>query len=211
MQQIPFVQAKDLLRKYKIPLVASEVFTKEEEALGFYKQINGPVAMKIDAPMVWHRTEKGGVLLNIVQESEFRQAWKRFSENSEVQGIIIQKMCSGIELGLGAKRDQQFGPVVLFGLGGIFIELLKDISLRIAPFNIDEARKMIREIKGYELLNGFRGHQLVDQDKLAQILVNLGNMMIENPELEEIDLNPVMAKGDKIEAVDVKIWIKHEE
>lgn len=188
-------------------MVPSSVFVDQKEAWNFISKLKQPVAMKIDAAEVWHRTEAAGVFLNVSRKQEFEQAWQRLSSISESRGVIVQEMRSGIELALGAKRDAQFGPVVMFGLGGILIELMQDVSFRVAPIDLAEAQRMIREIKGYRLLTGFRGRPAVDQDKLAEILVNLGYLAAENSEIEEIDLNPVMANGQRIEAVDAKIWV----
>ncbi len=193
-------------------MVPSEVFSDREKAWLFVEQMKQPAAMKIDAAEIWHRTESDGVFLNISCREEFNRAWDKMTEGREIRGVIVQKMCPGVELALGARRDVQFGPVVMFGLGGIFVELMDDVVFRIAPFDLAEAKKMIGEIKGHRLLTGFRGKPAVDQDKLAQILVNLGYLMAEQSEIEEIDLNPVMASGNRIEAVDAKIWIlAHEE
>jgi len=120
-------------------------------------------------------------------------------------------MRSGLELVLGVKRDIQFGPVVMFGLGGLLVEIMKDVSLRIVPIDLAEAKQMISEVKGYRLLTGFRGQPAVDQKKLAEIIVNLGCLATENPEIEEIDLNPVMATSRQIDVVDAKIWITSDE
>ncbi len=207
MKQIPFVQTMQLLERHDIPMVPSSVFVDQKEAWNFISKLKQPVAMKIDAAEVWHRTEAEGVFLNVSRKQEFEQAWQRLSSISEHRGVIVQEMRSGIELALGAKRDAQFGPVVMFGLGGILIELMQDVSFRVAPIDLAEARRMISEIKGYRLLTGFRGRPAVDQDKLAEILVNLGYLAAENSEIEEIDLNPVMANGQRIEAVDAKIWV----
>jgi acetate---CoA ligase (ADP-forming) subunit beta len=209
MLQIPFEQAEKLLREYKIPLIPSKIFSEEEEAWDFVVK-NAPVAMKIDSSEAWHRTETGGIFLNVKDEKEFHRAWKKIMIELSGRGVIIQKMFSGMELSLGAKRDQQFGPVVMFGLGGIWIEILKDVSLRVAPIDQKEAQKMLEEIRGYELINGFRGLAPINQKKLTEMIVHLGDLMIDHSEIEEIDLNPVMAERDLVEAVDLKIWINNE-
>lgn len=207
MRQVPFVETADLLERYQIPLIASSVFDSREKAWGFIQRLDGSVAMKIDAADVWHRTEQQGVFLDIRQRKDFDRAWDKLTSGREIRGVIVQEMFSGLELSLGVKNDSQFGPVVMFGLGGIMVELLEDVSFRIAPFDEDEAKEMIGEIRGYKLLTGFRGRPPVDQDELARILVRLGVLAAENPDIEEIDLNPVMAGDEKIQAVDAKIWV----
>lgn len=211
MKQIPFIQTIELLQRHDIPVVPSSVFTDKKGAWEFISRLKKAAAMKIDAAEIWHRTEAEGVFLNINRKQDFDQAWQKLSGITEARGIIVQEMSSGIELALGAKRDPQFGPVVMFGLGGILIELMQDVSFRIAPIDLAEARRMISEIKGYRLLTGFRGRPAVDQDKLVELLVNLGNLAAEHPEIEEVDLNPVMVDGQKVEVVDAKIWVLEHE
>ncbi len=207
MKQIPFEQTIKLLERCEIPVVPSSVFKDREEAWSFVSQMDKPAAMKIDAADIWHRTEAKGVFLNISQREDFDRAWRDLIKIEGARGIIVQEMRSGTELALGVKRDAQFGPVLMFGLGGILVELMKDVSFRVAPIDLIQARQMISEIKGYRLLTGFRDRPVVDQDQLAEMLVNLGCLAAEHPEIEEIDLNPVMADGKIIEAVDAKIWV----
>jgi len=211
MKQIPFEETIELLVRYQIPVVPSAVFNNKKEAQDFFSQMKQPAAMKIDAADIWHRTEIKGVFLNIECLTDFNQAWRQLKQIEGIRGVIIQEMRSGLELVLGVKRDIQFGPVVMFGLGGLLVEIMKDVSLRIVPIDLAEAKQMISEVKGYRLLTGFRGQPVVDQKKLAEIIVNLGCLATENPEIEEIDLNPVMATSRQIDVVDAKIWITSDE
>ncbi len=205
MEKISFVEATQLLDRYKIKMTPAGFFTDRKLAWSFAEQ-HKPVAIKVDAPEIWHRTEVGGVILNIANRPDFDLAWNSVSRDGTA-GVIVQPMRSGIELSLGAKRDSQFGPLVMFGLGGILVELIEDVSFAIAPIDESEARKMIQSIRAYKLLTGFRGRPKVDQSKLVWMLVRLSYLMSENPEIEEIDLNPVMAQEDLVEAIDVKVWI----
>ncbi len=211
MKQIPFAQAADLLERYGIVLAHSSVFTSAEEAWQYVQKLNKPVALKTASVEIDHRTESEAVFLNIKEVKGFFEAWEKIVQSVGPQGIIIQEMRSGIEVMMGVKRDNQFGPVVLFGLGGILVELLEDVSLRIAPFDLDEAEKMIKEIKAARIFEGFRNYPKANNKKLAQMLSSLSYLSAEHPEIEEIDLNPVMVNGDFIEVVDAKIWIKENE
>lgn len=207
MKQIPFEETIELLVRYQIPVVPSAVFNNKKEAQRFFAQIKKPAAMKVDAADIWHRTEAQGVFLNVERLTDFNQAWRQLTQIEGMRGVIIQEMRSGLELVLGVKRDIQFGPVVMFGLGGILVEIMQDVSLRVVPIDLVEAKKMISEIKGYRLLTGFRGQLAVDENKLAEMIVNLGCLAAENPKIAEVDLNPVMAVGHQIDVVDAKIWI----
>lgn len=211
MKQITFAQTSDLLKRYEIALIQSRIFVSAEEAWSYIQKSGKPVALKTASTEIDHRTELGAVFLNVKEKKEFFESWEKLVQSTGFQEVIVQEMRSGIEIMMGVKRDKQFGPVVLFGLGGVLVELLDDISMRIAPFDLAEAEKMIREIKGAKILDGFRGYPEVNEKKLAQMLSALSYLSVEHSEIEEIDLNPVIANGNIIEAVDAKIWIKENE
>ncbi len=213
-KQLTFPESQDILRQYNIPIVPSRVFRTEKAGRAFFSKMEKPVVLKLTSPQISNRTEQGAVYQNIEKKAEFQKAYrelKKLGEQEKITGsFLLQRMREGIELGIGAKRDLQFGPVVMFGLGGIFIEVMKDVSFRVAPFSKQEALSMIKEIKGYPLLKGFRGGFSVKLEKLGKILTNLSSLMIENPAIQEIDLNPVIAQGIKAEVVDVKIIVDDE-
>ena len=213
-KQLTFSESQDLLCRYNIPVILSRVFKTEKVGQSLFSKMEKPVVLKLVSPQISHRTERGLVCLNIEKRVEFQKAYRGLKEIAEKEKIagdfLLQNMQTGIELGIGAKRDIQFGPVIMFGLGGIFIEVMKDVSFRIAPFSRREARSMIEEIKGYPLLKGFRGGFSVKLEKLEKILVGLSSLMIENPAIQEMDLNPVIAQGTRVEAVDVKIIVNDE-
>jgi len=208
MKQITFAQTSDLLGRYEIDLIQSRIFVSAKEAWSYVQKSGKPVALKTASTQIDHRTESNAVFLNVKGEKEFFESWEKIVQSVGSQEIIVQEMRSGIEIMMGVKRDSQFGPVILFGLGGILVELLEDISMRIAPFDLNEAEKMIREIKGAKILDGFRGYPKVNEKKLAKMLSALSYLSVEHPEIEEVDLNPIIANGNIIEAVDAKIWIK---
>jgi len=210
MSLLPFKKAVQLLNRYQIPLVPSGRFTSIEEALEFVQRIGYPVVVKISSPQVMHKTEYGGVKADIETEEEFRRAWKDlFSVQKKFSppGLIVQKMRRGFELSAGVERDAQFGPVIMFGWGGIFIEILRQVNFRIAPIDKKQAQSMIDELQGAKVLKGFRGHKQVDCKKIVRLLVNLSSLATENPGVEQVDLNPIMTKGSLVEVADVRIYV----
>jgi len=172
-----------------------------------------PIVMKTCARGVLHKTDIGGVKVGLRSEAELQRAYSSivssvkkagFTEDSDK--VDIYKMEEdGIEIFLGAKKDANFGPLIIFGMGGIFVEALKDFSYRIAPVSHSEAKKMISEIKSQKMLNGYRGMLEVNRDKLADTIVGLSWLMLDFPEIKEIDINPIKATDKKCVAVDGKI------
>ena len=193
-------EAREILKHYKIPLVKGIATKKIEDAIKFAKKNGYPLAMKIISPDVVHKTDVGGVVLNIRNEKQVRDAYFRIIKNmkkinARVSGIFVQQMIEdGYEVMIGGKKDPTFGPTIAFGLGGIFVEVFNDISFRIVPINKQDAEQMIKEIKGYKILNGYRGKPKADMKSLK-----------ENPEIKELDLNPVFALKDKAIVVDTRI------
>ena len=166
--------------------------------------------LKIHAQKIFHKSEVGGVKVNIKNDEELSEAWDEITENIQgknIEGILVQEMMSGNEIAIGMKRDEQFGPVLMFGLGGIFIEVIKDVSLRVAPIGKKEALEMIKEIKGYKILEGYRGKDPVDVNKLAELMVNLSSLSMNEEKISSIDFNPVMANKDGVYIADLRIII----
>jgi acyl-CoA synthetase (NDP forming) len=210
MEILSFEETKKLLLKYKLPFCRTEIFNSKEKALVFAEQIGFPVALKIHAQKIFHKSEIGGVKINIKNREEFEEAYKEIEKNIEgknIEGILVQEMCGGNEVALGMKRDLQFGPVLMFGLGGIFIEIIKDVSLRVAPITKEEAIEMIKETKGVKILEGARGKKKADLDKIAEMLVNLSNLSMKEERIQSIDFNPVMINGNNICITDFRIII----
>jgi len=207
---LSFEKSNQLLKRYNIPLVLGGRYTSLEKALDFVNKIGYPVVIKIASPNVAHKTEYGGVEVDLENEEEFRKAWQKLwplQEKFQPQGLVVQKMRKGFELSAGIERDAQFGPVVMFGWGGIFIEILKQVNFRIAPINKEQARGMIDELQGSKVLSGFRGRPQIDWGKLAQLLVNLSALATENPDVLQVDLNPIMSEGSIVEVADARIYV----
>jgi acyl-CoA synthetase (NDP forming) len=210
MEILSFEETRKLLLKYKIPFCKTEIFNSKEKALAYVKKIGFPIALKIHSRTIFHKSEIGGVKVGINNEEEFSVAWDEMKQNTElrnIEGILVQEMVSGNEIAIGMKRDPQFGPVLMVGLGGIFIEVLKDVAFRIAPMEKSEAIKMIKEIKGYKLLEGYRNREGVNVDKLAMLLVNLSKLSIKEKNILSIDFNPVMGNNKNVLVADFRLTI----
>jgi acyl-CoA synthetase (NDP forming) len=201
-----FIKIKGLLAKYNIPFCPSELIEKETQALSFAESFGYPVVLKIFSIEGIHKTDQGLLRLNIKNKEELINSFKElnfsvFNKN----GILIQKQLFGIETVVGMKRDNQFGPVLMFGSGGILVELIKDISFRIAPIKEKDAMEMIKETKGYKLLEGFRGEKPIDIKKLSNIILSLSNLSISEKDIKEIDFNPVIVNQEGAFVVDPRI------
>jgi len=210
MEILSFEETKRILLKYKLPFCRTEIFNSREKALAFAKQISFPVVLKVHAQKIFHKSEVGGVKINIKNAEEFILSWDQIEKNIQgknIEGILVQEMVSGSEVAIGMKRDNQFGPVLMFGLGGIFIEIIKDVALRVAPINTEEAMEMIKEIKGFEILNGARGKKKVDLVRIAEMIVNLSTLSMREEKIQSIDFNPVMVTDKQAMITDFRIII----
>jgi acyl-CoA synthetase (NDP forming) len=209
------VEAKQLLKAAGIPVIETRLAKTKKEALAIAKEMGYPVGMKIVSPDVVHKSDVGGVKLGLANAAQVSRAYNDILSAVEqkvpkarIEGVSIQKMARpGIEVIIGMSRDAQFGPVIMFGLGGILVELLKDVSFRIVPLTRRDASEMIKEIKGYALLNGYRGQEPVDVPSLEKLIVKVSEFIEKNPRIEELDLNPLFAYKDGVIAVDARIVI----
>ncbi|MCK4569692.1 MAG: acetate--CoA ligase family protein [Bacteroidales bacterium] len=195
-----------LLDAAGIPRIPEAVINKINDAVSAASDMGFPVVMKAVGPV--HKSDVGGVILNINTESEVRDAFRKIMEIPETHSVLIQPMFSGIELFAGSKREDKFGHLVLCGLGGIFIEVLKDVKAGLCPLSKDEALLMIRRLKGYKILQGLRGQKGIDENKFAEIITRLSALLITAPEIFEMDLNPLIGNEKIILAVDARINIK---
>ena len=220
MQAPDTLQGEDECRKILasagIPMANSELARTAKEAVSIWQGIKAPVALKIVSSDILHETEMGGVALNLNNTNDIENAFNRIIEagkthypNAEINGVIVSEMITdGVETVLGVINDPIFGPAVMFGLGGVFVEVLGDVTFRLAPFDITEAHRMISEIKGIKMLHGARGAQPSDINSIAEALVNLSVFAHENAEkISSIDINPFMVRpnGEGAAGVDALI------
>ena len=162
--------------------------------------------MKVVGPV--HKSDVGGVVLGVKNETQLVEEFRRMMKIKDTTAILIQPMLSGIELFVGASREDDFGHLILCGLGGIFVEILKDVSAGLSPLSIDEAMSMIENLRSKKILEGARGQKPIDKLKFAEILVKLSALLQAAPEIAEMDVNPLLASEDKIVAVDARINIQ---
>lgn len=207
MEILNFEKTRTLLKKYKIPFCRTEIFKSSAKALEFALKIGFPVVLKIHSAEIFHKSEAGGVKVGINNEEEFLKAWNELSQLENIEGILVQELAKGTELVLGMKRDGQFGPVLMFGLGGIFVEILKDVSFRVGTLNKKQALEMIQEIKGYKLLEGYRNQEGVNLNELTDLLVKISYLASERKEIMAIDFNPVIANKKSVLVADFRIVI----
>jgi len=210
MPALDFENSVAMLKRYGVRFPDSGTAKSPADAVRIAKKLGYPVALKLISKEILHKTDVGGVKLNIMNEKELAAAYSSISSavpKSKSDGILIQKMAPpGVELLIGGKQDLQFGPVLAFGLGGIFVEIFKDVSLRVCPIDKNDAREMMREIKGYPILAGARRTKPVDEGALIDLLVGMSKLMMEN-KIQELDLNPVMAYNKGYLAVDARIIV----
>lgn len=203
-------ESKEILEGIGIATTGYLVARSEDEALAMSEKIGFPVVLKIVSPDVVHKTDAGGVKLNLGTAKDVRKAYHEILDTFRYQhiaGVAVQRMArQGIEAIIGVTRDPSFGPLIMFGLGGVFVEVLRDVSFRILPITENDAAGMIEEIRGYALLKGYRGHA-VDLSALQQLLLKISRLVMENPEIAELDLNPLFLYPDGYITVDARMFV----
>ena len=199
-------QVRTLLGAANIPMVAEFTSDNKEEILEFAKKVKYPVVAKVVGPV--HKSDIGGVALNIKYEEHLLFEFERMMRLPDVTSIMVQPMLKGQELFLGAKYEEKFGHVVLCGLGGIFVEVLQDVSYGLSPLSYDEAYSMIRSLRGYPIIKGTRGQKGIDENQYADIIVRLSTLLRFATEIKEIDINPLLATDKGLFAVDARIRIE---
>ena len=197
---------RELLSCAGIPLVPEMVSTTKEELTAFAERVGFPVVAKVVGPV--HKSDVGGVALNIRTPEHLALEFDRMMKINDATGVMVQKMLKGTELFIGAKYETRFGHVVLCGLGGIFVEVLKDVSSGLAPLSYAEAYSMIRSLRGYKILSGTRGQKGINEQKYAEIIVRLSTLLRFATEIKEMDINPLLADENDIVAVDARILIE---
>lgn len=189
-----------------IPIVREVTVTSEDAAIETAKKLGFPLVMKVVGPI--HKTDVGGVVLNVRDIETVQHEFKRLIHIKDTTAVLISEMATGIELFLGAKYEDKFGHVILCGMGGIFVEVLKDVTSGLAPLTICEAASMIKNLRSYQIIKGYRGKNGASERKFAEIMVRLSTLLRFATEIKEMDINPLMGDGDKLLAVDARIRIE---
>jgi acyl-CoA synthetase (NDP forming) len=210
------IESKRILKQIGIAVVETRLVKSQKEAVSMSQRLGFPVVLKITSPDVVHKTDSGGVKLDLKNISEVKKAYRNILNlvnkrypRAFIHGISVQKMAPpGTEVIVGTSKDPQFGPVIMFGLGGIFVEVLKDVSFRVIPVGRKDAKEMIQEIKGYPLLRGYRGKEPANIPSLIGMILKISKFINENPQIREMELNPVFAYKDKALAVDARIVLE---
>jgi acetyltransferase len=203
---VPPQTVRDILSCAGIPLVPELVSEKKDELIAFAQQVGYPVVAKVVGPV--HKSDVGGVALNIRTPEHLALEFDRMMKIQDAHSVMVQKMLKGTELFVGAKYEERFGHVVLCGLGGIFVEVLKDVQSGLAPLSYAEAYSMIHSLRGYKILKGTRGQKGINENKFAEIIVRLSTLLRFATEIKEMDINPLLADGDDIVAVDARILVE---
>ncbi len=211
------IESKELLGQAGINVVPTRLAASRSEAVVISRQLGFPVVLKIASPDIVHKSDAGGVKLGLETPEQVEQAYDDILRNvrqkypqAGVQGISVQKMARpGIEVIIGINRDKQFGPVLMFGLGGIWVEVLQDVSLRVTPVTRKDAGEMIKEIKGYRMLTGYRNQPPADLSGLEDMLLAVSDFAVKYPMVKELDLNPVIASRDGAVAVDARVVLEN--
>jgi acyl-CoA synthetase (NDP forming) len=209
-------EAKTVCMEYGIPVTKFKVARTVEEAVSFSEEIGYPIVFKIVSPDILHKFDVGGVILNINNKENASEAYNKIVENitklkpnAKIRGILVQEMApASTEVIVGSIKDQQFGPTLMFGLGGTFVEVMKDVAFRIAPIIEDDAKEMISEVKAYPILRGYRGQPPLDINKIVKILLNTSRLVMDYLEIKELDLNPVMVYEKGAKTVDARIILE---
>jgi acetyltransferase len=213
-------EARRILTAYGLPIPKSEIAPNPDKAVELAHQIGYPVVLKISSPDILHKTDVGGVKVGLSNSEEVRDAFElmvyraqRYVPEARIWGCLVQEMVppGGQEVLVGMNRDPQFGPLVTFGLGGIYVETLKDVTFRIAPFSSQEAVQMLSEIRAQALLDGVRGKPALDKAAIIDVLLRIGQLVQDFPEIVELDINPLMVfpksqgSGQTAIAIDMRL------
>jgi len=209
-------EAKTVCMEYGIPVTKFELAKSEEEAVKFANAIGFPTVLKIVSPDIIHKSDIGGVIVGLKNADDVRHGYNQILQNvkkqdpkARIAGVLVQEMApSSTEVIVGAIKDPQFGPAIMFGLGGVFVEVLKDVTFRVAPITEDDAREMISEVKAYPLLKGYRNTPPSDIDAITNILLSTSRLVTDHLEIKELDLNPVIVYEKGAKTVDARIILE---
>lgn len=210
------LESKQILKEVGINTTEIGLARSKEEAVAHSQELGFPVVLKIVSPDILHKTDVGGVKLSLNNEEDVGNAYdeiisaiKKHQPSAKIQGVSVQPMARpATEVIIGMSKDPQFGPVLMFGLGGILVEILKDISFRIVPLTMRDANEMIREIKGYPVLEGYRGQEPANIAVLEQMLLKVSEFVESKPEIKELDINPIFAYRDSALAIDARVILE---
>jgi acetate---CoA ligase (ADP-forming) subunit beta len=210
------IEAKQVLGDAGVRISPAKLATTADDAAGIADAQGYPAVLKVVSPQITHKSDVGGVELDLRTPDDVRAAFDRIVASAKkhvpdatIEGVAVQRMePAGIEVIVGMTKDPQFGPVLMFGLGGVLVEVLKDVAFRIVPIEQRDAHQMITEIKGYPMLEGYRGQEPADVAKLEQLLLQVSAFVEQHPEVAELDLNPVFAYKDDAVAVDARIVLE---
>jgi acetyltransferase len=207
-------QAQEILQAYNLPVPRTGLARTSDAAVTLAEDMGYPVVLKIASPQISHKSDVGGVKVGLKDAQAVRDAFmditsraQRMRPEAMISGCLVQEMApkGAKEIIIGFKRDDQFGPLIMFGLGGIYVEVLKDISFRLAPLSREDAHNIIREIRSYMLLKGVRGERSVDFAAIENILLIMSRLSLDFPEIYEAEFNPVLVNQDKAVVADVRI------
>ena len=218
-QVLTEIEAKQILGDIGIPCTQTVLAPTKEKAVSIAEELGYPVVLKVSSVDISHKSDAGGVKVNLKNGGEIEEAFeaimkscRAYDSKANIEGVSVQPMARpGTEIIMGMIKDKSFGPVVMFGLGGIFVEVLKDVSFRIVPIDKEDAVQMMEEIQGKKLLGGYRGKEAADKETLQQMLVKLSDFVDATPGIEEIDMNPVFAYSEGAAVVDARIILSSEE
>ncbi|MBW6462121.1 MAG: acetate--CoA ligase family protein [DPANN group archaeon] len=206
--------SKKMFSSYGISVTKEFVAKDRHEASVYAERIGYPVVMKVMSSDIVHKTDSGGVVLNIHDSDDVLRAYDLIIKNvsksnphAKIEGVIVEEQVAGHEIIVGAKIDPQFGPVIMVGLGGIFVEVLKDVSFRVVPITEKDADEMIHELKAFSVLEGVRGQPKADISKIIKALVAVSKLVQDNPNIQELDINPLMVDSKRAVAADARIIV----
>ena len=212
------IEAKQILGEAGITCTSTVLATSKEKAVSLSEELGYPVVLKVSSVDITHKSDSGGVKVNLQNREDVAAAYdaimqscRAYAPNADIEGVSVQPMAKpGTEIIMGMIKDQNFGPVVMFGLGGILVEVLQDVAFRIVPIGQSDAVDMLEEIRGKKLLAGYRGKEPADTARLQRMLVQLSDFVDATPGIEEIDMNPVFAYGDGAVVVDARIILSED-
>ncbi len=218
MHQLSTTNTLKILKKYKIPFAKSILCRSLSETKNAAKKLGFPIVMKISSPEIIHKSDCGGVITDIKNISETKEAFLKILKNvsskcskDSIEGVLLSKYVKGYQLMIGAKKDPQFGPLVIFGMGGIYVEVFKDIAMHIGRISHNEAKKLIASTKVYKILSGIRGQEKANLEAIASVLVKVSILIEKEKEIAEVDFNPVIANKKEAIVVDARLMSENEQ